>query len=442
MQPDRLPPPRVNVSSCPAFHFENASPAELTGLFNTAPDSPAYRPQVTSCRPQVTPFNRLLRTVLATALAFATVVVIAGCDQPPPIRQYTIDTEMPATLRSQDRMLGAIMAQDSAVWFFKLVGPTEAVTSAEPELKAFLQQLEFVEGRPKLEPLPESWRRSGAGEMRFDTLLIPTPTRELELSVSSLPKSGQWTQQVAMNVNRWRGQMGLSDSEEAWAGAELLESDPSADEPAVWVDLTGKMGPGPPPMSSMTGAASPATGQLPPGHPEIPAAGGSSDSSRPAAASSGNPTRPAAGSAENTGGLKYEAPADWRQGTMSAMRLAAFEFGSEDRPVTLTIIQAGGDVRGNVDRWLGQVRGDSPPAEVVDEALQDAQQLRVSGHEAQRFFLTAGSDSAADAEAIDATIVPLESGMSLFIKATGPQTTLVEQRAAIAQFLESLKLPD
>lgn len=367
--------------------------------------------------------------------------MLTGCDQTPPIRQYTVNVEVPAALRSQDRMLGAIMAQDSAVWFFKLVGPEEAVTSAEPELKAFLEQVEFVDGRPQLQSLPEGWRRSGGSEMRFDTLLIPTPTRELELSISSLPKSGQWAEQVAMNVNRWRGQMGLTDSDLTWAGAEPLQADTDAQEPAIWVDLAGKMGPGPAPMSSMSGAASTARGQLPAGHPEIPANRGDNTSTGPAqGASDSNGT--SASAAKPTGGLKYDVPEGWRPGTMSAMRMAAFEFGAQDRPVVLTVIQAGGDVRGNVERWIGQVRGESPPADVVDQALQDAQTLRVSGHDAQRFLLTAGDDSAPDSEAVDGTIVPLPGGMSLFIKATGPHATLVEQRAAIAQFLESLKLPD
>lgn len=410
-------------------------------MFTIAPDPFDHRLQATSCRLPAAPFARYWRTTLAAALAFVAIVGVAGCDQIPPIRQYTINTEMPETLRSQDRMLGAITPQDSAVWFFKLVGPTEAVTHAEPELKAFLQQVEFVDGRPQLDSLPEGWRRSGASEMRFDTVLISTPTRELELSISSLPKSGDWPEQVAMNVNRWRGQMGLPDSDQAWAGAELLETEESADEPAVWVDLTGKMGPGPPPMSSLPGSGSFASGRLPPGHPEIPAGSGeASTSPAPSAASQG--AAAASSSAESSGGLKYEVPEGWRPGTMSAMRMAAFEFGAEEKPVTLTVIQAGGDVRGNVDRWMGQVRGESPPAEVVDSALQDAQRLRVSGHDAQRFFLTAGDDSAPDSEAVDGTIVPLEGGMSLFIKATGPQATLIEQRAAIARFLDSLKLPD
>jgi hypothetical protein len=43
---------------------------------------------------------------------------------------------------------------------------------------------------------------------------------------------------------------------------------------------------------------------------------------------------------------------------------------------------------------------------------------------------------------IDATIVPMENGMSMFIKATGPAKTVVAQREAIGTFLQSLAVPD
>ncbi len=124
---------------------------------------------------------------------------------------------------------------------------------------------------------------------------------------------------------------------------------------------------------------------------------------------------------------------------MSMMRMAAFDVGPTDKTAELTIIQAGGDLRGNVDRWLGQVLGQPPAADVVDAALQAAVALTVSGREAQRFYLNS-SDPAADGQAIDATIVPLDNGMSLFIKATGPAATLLEERERIGKFMESISL--
>jgi hypothetical protein len=396
--------------------------------------------------------------------------VLAGCDQPAPIRQYTISTEVPAALRSDDRMLAAIVPGSDRVWFFKVVGPTEAVDFAEPELRPFLTQIQFVNGEPDLATLPSGWnRQKGEREFRFATITIPTPPKELELTISNLPKTGQWDDQVAMNVNRWRGQMKLTESTERWAGAQPLTAGDAADETAVWVDLTGTMGSGPASMAAMAAAPFASrggmSGELPPGHPEIPAPGSPatstgprsdteprSDGQRPSEASSSDAANRNSAAEqsraggdnppENPGGLQYEAPADWRSGKMSMMRMAAFEIGPEDRSAELTIIQAGGDLRGNVDRWLGQVLGDSPDSEVVDAALEDAERLQVSGRDAQRYYLTAGESSAADAQAIDATIVPLEGGMSLFIKATGPANTLQEQRSAIGQFLQSLSLPE
>lgn len=389
---------------------------------------------------------------------------LSGCDQTPPIRQYTINTELPAALHSEDRMLGAIVPQADEVWFFKLVGPREAVDPIETELREFIEAVRFADGQPDLAALPEGWIRGGERAMRFATLLIPTPSRELELTVSQLPKTGDWDEQVAMNVNRWREQISLESSEERWAGAQPLQAadsgDPADDtaaagEAAAWVDLTGSMGAGPSMSGLMSEMGAGGRGGLPPGHPEIPS--GSANSAGASAAGSSTAGSGAAGSppassdsattadsaaSENSAGLKYDAPADWRAGKMSMMRLAAFEFGPEDQVAELTIIQAGGDLRGNVDRWLGQIRGDSPPSDVVDTALQDAERLQVGGHDAQRFHLTAGDKTTPESQAIDATIVPLEGGMSLFIKATGPAETLVQQRAAIGEFLTSLRLPD
>lgn len=417
------------------------------------------------CRPAT---SRAASLWLAAVACVAT--GLSGCDQTPPIRQYTINTELPAALHREDRMLGAIVPQGDQVWFFKLVGPRDAVDSIDSELREFIQAVRFVDGQPDLATLPEGWVRGGERAMRFATLLIPASSRELELSVSQLPKSGDWDEQVAMNVNRWREQISLEPSEDRWAGAQPLQNADSADraaagEAAAWVDLTGSMGPGPSMAGLTSGIGATGPGGLPPGHPEIPS--GSASPAGSGAASSGTAENGAAASSaagsqparsdsaatggmqasdtaasENPSGLKYDAPADWRAGKMSMMRLAAFDIGPEDQSAELTIIQAGGDLRGNVDRWLGQIRGDSPPSEVVDAALQDAERLQVDGRDAQRFHLTAGDQTTPESQAIDATIVPLEGGMSLFIKATGPAETLVQQRAAIGEFLTSLRLPD
>lgn len=124
------------------------------------------------------------------------------------------------------------------------------------------------------------------------------------------------------------------------------------------------------------------------------------------------------------------------------MRMAAFDVGPEEAPAEITVIPAGGDLRGNVARWIGQVRGDTPADDVVDAAMAAATEVDVDGRPGQRFFL-AGEESAEDendATAIDATIVPIDGGMSLFIKMTGPKNVVSDQADKIAKFLASLEL--
>ena len=118
------------------------------------------------------------------------------------------------------------------------------------------------------------------------------------------------------------------------------------------------------------------------------------------------------------------------------MRLAAFNVGDVDDEAELTVIAAGGGLRENVARWLGQVRGGKVPDEVVDKAFSDAKDIEVNGISAQRFWLT--GENAKDGDAIDATIVPLGDGASMFIKMTGPLTTVSDQADALTSFLESL----
>ena len=102
------------------------------------------------------------------------------------------------------------------------------------------------------------------------------------------------------------------------------------------------------------------------------------------------------------------------------------------------MIQAGGDLRGNVERWLGQIREGNVPAEVVDQAMAEAKQVDVDGRPSQRFVLT--GENPDSGTVIDATVVPMDDGMSLFVKMTGPAKTVLEQSDAIASFLDSLEL--
>ncbi len=355
-----------------------------------------------------------------------TLLLLMGCSDQPEIRQYRIAGEVPKPLITRDRMLVAMVPQEQDVWFLKLMGPETAVTSVAPQFEKFVKSLKFKDGSPDLSQAPRAWNDGGNKPMRFKTFLIDTPEVQLDLSISSLPRSGEWDDQVSMNVNRWRGQLQLPPSEESWAGATKLEL-AAAPQPSAWVDISGEQGESgmmPPNMGAMANAT---------GGPGMggPMTGGSSD---PAGSGSADPS-----AAQDDSPLDYQLPDGWVVGEKKMMRLASFQIGTADAPAELTVIPAGGDVRGNVARWLGQIRTTPPSDEDIDKALQAAEQRKVFNRDSTRYQLTSDKDGD-DVMAIDATIVPLEDGYSLFIKATGPRKVLADQRERIGQFLDSLKL--
>jgi hypothetical protein len=346
----------------------------------------------------------------------------------------------------------------------------------------------------------------GKRAMRFASIDINTPTEQLDLSISQLSRMEDWDKLVAMNVNRWRGQVGLENSDQKWASGELLvrnsregkvgggdpndgesndgesndgdssDAEKQDDFPAIWVDVTGRPESGQSPMGSMAGA--PFAGKKPPfanfasseaGSDQSPASAADPHAGLPREAQEaiasgkmkapGPAARPPSEKSSKTSPsgqtdssdaeskLKYDRPEGWRDGRMSMMRMAAFNVGPEDAAAEVTVITAGGDLRGNVARWMGQIREGAVPDEEVDSALENAEKLEVGGREAQRFILrpavasdTESADDAgpAKASAIDATIVPLEGGFSVFIKMTGPAAVIDGQSEQMKAFLKSL----
>ncbi|TWU42288.1 hypothetical protein [Novipirellula artificiosorum] len=361
--------------------------------------------------------------ILRWALLAGSTLFTIGCDQPDPIVTYSIPTDVPAQFRAgTDRRLGAMFPVADQTWFFKVTGPEKAIGGIADEFRSFVQSIEFSDGAPDLGQLPEGWRLGGEKPMRFASIDVNTPEKQLDISVSSLPKQDDWDAEVVMNVNRWRTQLGLDPSNEKWAGGEAIEID-TADGPAVWVDLLAKA------TGEDVAAAPSMMGQMPQDAIH-------SGLQTPPSGSSGSLSA-ASPAPQSESKLKYDKPEGWRDGRMSTMRLAAFNVGPEDAEAEITIIAAGGDLRGNVVRWLGQIRPSGVSDQVVDQAIEDAETIEVDGRKSQRFLLL-GEDPASGT-AIDATIVPLEDNFSMFIKMTGPVQTVRDQSDQTKAFIESLQ---
>ncbi len=389
-------------------------------------------------------------SLFAIAILLLAVTAFVGCDTQEEVRTYEIPRNRPAALQpSQDRMLAAMIPRGDSTWFFKVLGPAGAVDSIEGTLKAFVESIEFEEKAPVLDELPDGWRLGADKPMRHASIDINTEQKQLDLSVSRLSRQEDWEEEVRMNVNRWRRQVALEPSQEKWAGAERLDVS-AADGPAVWVDLVGQAdedsSPTTPPFAGQaagTGRSSPmapptaAQSQGSPTQPGSPTQQGT-PTQQGSPTQQGTPTTPASGASGPKSGLSYDLPSGWREGRSGGMRMAAFEVGPEGSGAEVTVIAAGGDLRGNVARWLGQIRSGSVPEDVVDEAMSAAETVEVSGQPAQRFILTA--DPAESGTAIDATIVPLEDSRSLFIKMTGPYEIVSQETESMRSFLKSLTL--
>ena len=329
-------------------------------------------------------------------------------------------TVPPGSSVTDQRMLAAMVPKGSDIWFFKVMGEKTAVAFVEKTLQEFVENIEFNQGVPDLETLPKTWTKGGERPFRYATVDVVTPAGKLDISISKLVRQPDksWGQQVDMNVNRWRGQMGLPASSEKWAGGQSLTVK-AADEGSVWVDLVA---------ASKSAAAD---------------TGSSTELGKSASTVAGPNDQDAdTRSDAKREPIAYDRPAGWRDGRKTSMRLAAFDVGPDGKTAEITVIAAGGDLRGNVARWLGQVRNGTVPEAVVDQALKDAQEVTVAGTKGKRFLLLGSEEDAAARNAIDATIIPLGSDgtSSLFVKMTGPAETVESQASAIQSFLKSLKL--
>ncbi|MEO1618891.1 MAG: hypothetical protein AAFV88_23780 [Planctomycetota bacterium] len=359
-------------------------------------------------------------------------LLTAGCEEKEGIQVYKIPKQIPEQLRpSKDRMLVVMAPRGEQAWFFKLQGPEKVIGDVETQFKEFVFGITFnSEDEPVLETLPDNWRRGRERPMRFATLDINTPNKQLELSISSLPlplKPGEtasemseplWEQYVRSNVKRWRGQLGLSDDQTEWGGA-AAEDITWAERQAVLLDIVGTAGSGGmggmPPMMGQSGSMPPMT--RPPSMP--------SQTSRADAPPTSSAVK-----------LDGEPPKGWRQLPAGGFRLMAFEAGPKESPAVTTVSKVGGEVRANVARWLGQVEESSPAPDAVDELMANGINVEVSGQPGTRFIIQSENESSKTA--IDGTVVPLEDGRSMFIKMTGPPKVVAQEKEAVAEFLRTL----
>jgi hypothetical protein len=288
--------------------------------------------------------------------------LFAGCERPEEVEHYRQtkpevllktyfnETELPTeeSAAEKDRMFAAIVPHGSQFWFFKLVGPAEAVRHESDSFAALIASIHFGadDSSPKW-TVPEGWRElpaSGTGPAeRFATLQIGSGEKPLEVTVTSLPRQPDEDDNEAKlaNVNRWRSQMSLGPIEQL-SGA-IRERKTADGGPAYVLGLTGKYQTGGMSRQPGTGGDQP---ELPEGHPAI---------SRTAPPADAEPQPAESANAE----FKYQTPSGWQPGKSGAMRKAAFVAQDGDKHVEITVVTlppSAADVAMNVNRWRGQLK--------------------------------------------------------------------------------------
>lgn len=370
------------------------------------------------------------RSLAPFAAALAAVAFTAGCQDQERIQQYTVaksevlnpdsdsDTVSPPAGAEQPeerypaRTLGAIVPQDGQTWYFKIMGPDDAVAAQDDAFRQFLATVKFAGGRPSW-TLPEGWsEQASSGGVRFATIRIPAEGQPLELTVIPLPAQGDARESLVANVNRWRDQLALPPAS-ADGIDEQVETVPLAEGTASYVNIAGQAST----SDSMSGAPF-ASGGGGFDHPPIEPRTG------PATGNAG------ASATSDTLPITFDVPSGWKPGRTGVFRLAAFEISDSSGKAEVTVSKmTRQDLLANVDRWRGQVGLEPTTAEALQK---EAQAIEADGAEGHVVNLVGAN------ETILAAILN-RGGDSWIFKLQGPAGLAAGEQDRFEAFVRSVK---
>ena len=321
--------------------------------------------------------------------------------QPDPLTQTAF---APPEAAVKTRMVVAIFQNPEATWFFKVSGPAEQVSSTEDQWKAFFKTVKFTAGEPTWEK-PENWSVAGPKPMRHTTLIIGKSEPPLELAISSLGPD----QDLLLNINRWRGQIGLSPSTTEQLDGQIQNLESDGGKYLVFdAQGSGSGGMRPP----FAGGGAPFANR----QPQAPAI--------------------AEGSGAGSKDLSFETPDGWSEGKSNSMVRARLIKKVETAEVQITVIEMPADANEwepNVSRWANQVGLDSLSAEQIDERVSELTIDGVKGKSVDLVDLESDSPTGTIAGMVK------RNGSAWFLKLTGDKKLVDASRETFEEFLGSLR---
>jgi hypothetical protein len=373
--------------------------------------------------------------VLPLATIFLS-LTLAGCDRDG-VKVYKVDAKDTVTAPALPAAMPATMPDD-------LPAPDN---SGLPTLKY---------------TLPDGWKEKALTQMRVASFEVSENGKVADVSVIPL---GAMSGGDAANVNRWRGQVGLTSLDEDALG-KLAEKVEVAGQPADLYDIAGTS-PGSGDAERIIGTifhsdtatwyfkmtgnadlaekqkanfiaflksvdfgklAPPSTmdlSQLPPSHPALP----SMDSSSPAESTTEAASQPT-----------WTVPADWKEGQLAQFLVAKFVIqGNNDATAAVNVSQLAGDGGGleaNVNRWCGQLG--QPP--LTEEAISKLPTIDASGVKATLVQINGTDPRSGQPASLVGVMLPL-NGQTWFYKLMGDPNTVAQQKDALIQFVQSAKYP-
>jgi hypothetical protein len=299
---------------------------------------------------------------------------------------------------------------------------------------------------------PDGWTEVPPGQMRVASFKV-TGADGKSADNSVIPLPGLAGSDDA-NVNRWRGQVGLSpvSPDELKKSAEAVEA---AGQPAQLYDIagdaqrilgviqhrddmawffkmTGDVGlveQQKPAfvafLKSLNFAAAPAPAALPP--------------LRPSVGDMGMGVSPAAAPISSEGKPNWQVPAGWQEVPGGQFLVAKFTLTGEAGATAAVNVSSspgeGGGLTGNVNRWRGQLGLTPLAAADVNKA---ATPIDVAGGKASLVDLSGTDARSGQPTRLVGVVVP-QSSQTWFYKLMGDAKVVESQKAAFTQFVQGVK---
>ncbi len=337
---------------------------------------------------------------------------------------------------TERRILGAVIPYENVAYFLKATDKIERLALAESDFRTVVERFAIDPDKREMNfQLPENWTskwREDGGQFNviaeFNVKAGSGPPIKFTVTELSKPADlASWDSYLLVNINRWRGQLQLPETDLIALQNQL----PSIKRegfalPAYIFDATGAGSATSPPAVTPPSASPPSAS---------PPAAAPPAASSPAAASPSPPT------SESPLKLAYEKPDSWEIQAAKPFRLATFKIANGERPGEVVVSLAKDSPVPNAEMWFEQVlqREDKDIiGPLAAKSVNDAEEIQAGTRPGKLYSIRSG-DEATSPVLLVAAIPTGENEICLFVKLKADLRTSEEQKSNLLSFVNSLR---